>query len=146
MPFNTTVCNNLLNYFFGYSTTLPTYNALYIGLCSNDPEADGGTFTELSGSGYARVVIVQKNDRTYPNYMQDATERYITNKFEIHFKKATAAWPTAVGFGIFSAETGGTPIYYAKLDESVTVPLNGVALLDPYKLKIGFADADVSGE
>lgn len=141
MPFSTSYANSFLNYTFAKTTGLTAPNVVYIGLCTNDPEADGGTFTELSGNGYARVLISQKGE-TYPNVIGSASNRAITNTYQINWTKATAAWTTAKGFGLFSAATGGEPFFYGKLAADVTVPEGAVALFDPNALSISFLETD----
>lgn len=143
MPFSTTYANNLLNWAFGKSQGLTAHSKVYIGLSSNDPEADNGTFTELSGSGYSRVLISQYGE-TYPDVIGSASARSITNPKQINWTKATADWLNAKGFGLFTAEAGGSPYFYGKLDTEVEVPTGAVALFDPNTLKISFPTTDIS--
>lgn len=145
MPFSNTYVQNILNYLFAKTSTLTVPTAVYIGLSKNDPEADGGTFTELSGGGYTRVMVSQKGE-TYPDVMGSASGRSITNTKQINWTKATANWETANGFGLFTASSGGTPIYYGKLESPVTVELGAVALFDPNALKISISDTDEVSE
>lgn len=141
MPFSTTYANNILNYLFAKSSTLTAPDAVYIGLCSNDPVADNGNFVELSGSGYARVLLSQKGE-TYPNVIGSASNRAITNTYQINWTKATLDWATAKGFGLFSAASGGQPFFYGKLEEPVTCVAGAVALFDPQTFKISFPLTD----
>lgn len=143
MPFNTTYANNILSWALGKSGALTGHTQVWLGLCSNDPEADGGTFTELSGNGYGRVLINQYNE-TYPGLINSASNRSITNGKQIGFTKATGgAWADAKGYGLFTAQTGGTPFFYAKLKETVSTPEGAVFLFDPGELKIAFQTTDV---
>ncbi len=146
-PFNDTYANNFLNFMFAKTATLTAPSAIYIGLCENDPVADDGVFEELSGNGYARVLIAQKGE-TYPNVIGSASDRAITNQYQINWNKATLDWPSEdpdakiQGFGLFSALTGGTPFYYGKLEEPIRCVAGAVALFDPQTLKISFPDTD----
>lgn len=143
MPFSTTYANNILNWALGKSAAMSGHSKVFLGLCSNDPEADGGTFTELSGNGYSRVLLHQYNE-TYPGLIANAANRAITNGKQIGFTKATGgAWATAKGYGLFTAETGGTPFFYAKLKNPVDTPEGAVFLFDPGELKIDFQTTDV---
>ena len=145
MPFSVTQAAAILNFMFSKSgTALTPPSSIYMALSSNDPEADGGTFNELSGNNYARVLISQKNE-TYPDFIPATNTRTIQNTKQIVFNKATADWATARGFGLFTVETvgSGTPFYYAKLDNEVTVEAGAVALFDPNTLVISFATTDV---
>lgn len=143
MPFSTTYANNILNWAFGKSNGLAVHSKVFLGLCSNDPEASGGTFNELSGNGYGRVLLEQYGE-TYPSLMTTATDRGIRNGKQIGFTKATGgAWTTAQGYGLFTAETGGTPFFYAKLKTPVETPEGAVFLFDPSELRIEFQATDV---
>ena len=144
MPFSDSYANQILNYALAKTATLNAPTAVYIGLCTNDPEADGGTFNELSltgGYGYSRVMIVRR-DETYPNVIGTAANRAITNQYQINWTKATLDWPEAKGFGLFSAATGGSPFFYGKLEEPVTCVAGAVALFDPQTLRISFPATD----
>lgn len=145
MPFNDSYANDILNYAFAKTAKLTAPTSVYIGLCSNDPEADGGTFTELSGNGYSRVLISLK-DGTYPNVIGYASGRMIQNTKQINWTKATGDWGDANGFGLFSAGTDGTPFFYGKFEEPVSVSAGSVALFDPYAFKITFPEEDVAEE
>lgn len=143
MPFNTTYANNILNWALGKSSAMSAHSKVFLGLCSNDPEASNGTFTELSGNGYGRVLIHQYNSE-YPSLINSASSRAIANGKQIGFTKATGgAWATANGYGLFTAETGGSPFFYAKLKNPVDTPEGAVFLFDPGELKISFQTTDV---
>lgn len=157
MPFTTDICNGILKYYFGRGVIHKNYDNLYVALFKNDPETDPkGTYDELSGNGYERVHILNKDNKQYPDYLTDPDARTVYNKNEIHFKKATDVWEEAKGFGIFGVDVDeegnltedpqetANLIYYAKLDNPVNVPKDGVALFDPETLKISFAEEDVA--
>lgn len=153
MPFSDTYANNILNYLMAKTATLTAPATVYIGLCSNDPEADGGTFNELSGGGYARVMISQKGE-TYPDIISTATSRAITNAKQINWNKATLDWSRFKGFGLFSNPTGGSPFFYGKLELTeeeeaaggILCEAGAVALFDPQTLKITFPATDAAAE
>ena len=141
MPFNTTYANNILNFAFGKGSLSAPSN-VFMGLCSNDPEADNGTFNELSGNGYSRILI--STGSGYPNLIGSASNRMIQNTKQINWTKATGDWVTACGFGLFTSETGGTPYYYGSLAEPIAVSAGSVALFDPYSLKLTFPETDIA--
>lgn len=141
MPFSNNYSNDILNYLFSKTTSLTPPSKVYIALSSNDPEADGGTFTELSGNGYERVLISIKGE-TYPDVIGAASDRTITNAKQINWAKATADWTVAKGFGLFSTETGGTPFFYGKLENDLTVLEGAVALFEPSNFKIKISTED----
>lgn len=140
MPFSTTYANNILNWAFG-KKSLSSQDYIYIGLCSNDPEADSGTFTELSGGAYVRVLIFLYNEK-YPDVIGAASNREIKNVKQVNWPKATANWTQAKGFGLFTQETGGQPFFYGKFATPVTCESGAVMLFDPQSLKISFAATD----
>lgn len=115
MPFSATYAQQILNYTLGKVKTLTAPTYVYIGLCTNDPDADNGTFNELSGGGYARVMISQTGE-TYPALIGIASGRKISSVAQINWNKATSDWARVNGFGLFSAAAGGSPFFYGKLD------------------------------
>ena len=143
MPFSDSYANQILNYTLAKTATLNAPSAVYIGLCTNDPEATGGTFNELSGGGYTRILIAQRG-QDYPDVIGTAAGRAITNVKQVNWAKATLDWAEANGFGYFSTPTGGTPFFYGKLEEPVTCVAGAVALFDPQTLRIEFPENDVS--
>lgn len=145
MPFTDTYANQILNYTLAKVVSLNAPSAVYIGLCTNDPEADGGTINELSGGGYSRVMVSQK-DETYPDVIGTASARSITNPKQINWTKATLDWPEAHGFFLSSSPTVGETssiFFYGKLEEPVTCAAGAVALFDPNTLRISFPTTDV---
>ena len=146
MPFTTTYANNILNYLFAKVQTLNAPTAVYIGLCENDPEADSGAISELSGKGYSRVLIAQKGE-AYPNVIGSASDRTIKNTYQINWTKATGDWAEAKGFFLSSSPTVGETngiFFYGKLESPVTCVAGAVALFDPNALTISFPEADVA--
>lgn len=142
MPFSDSYANSILNCTFAKTAQLTAPSYVYIGLSSNDPEEDGGTFVELSGNGYSRVLISIK-DEAYPNVISTASLRKVLNSKQINWTKATGDWVDAKGFGLFSSETGGTPFFYGALSEPVSVLAGSVALFDPGSFSISFPAEDV---
>ena len=140
MPFSTPYANQILSYTLSKTMTLTAPEFVYLGLCSNDPEADNGTFTELSGGNYSRVLIVQRN-QSFPALIGSASNRKITNNGQITGNKATAQL-TAKGFGLFSAATGGTPFFYGKLAQEVVIPVDAVPLFEAGAFGLEFLATD----
>lgn len=147
MPFNTTTANNILDWAFG-KTELSRKNAVYIGLSSTNPEGEGGTFTELAYTNYARVLL---RSTTYnPEIISSADEREVSNTLQINWPK-TPDIVHVKGIGLFDSKTYGTPYWYAKVDMTteeesaggIQVPAGAVPLFDPGELKIYFTDTDI---
>lgn len=151
-PYDDSNSNSLLDWTFGRAK-LAEKSRVYIGLCTNDPVADGGVFTELTGSGYARVLIGLYGE-SYPGLINAASGRAILNGKQINYTKATADWPAVNGIGLFTTETGGTPYFYGKLELTeeqaaqggVVCPAGAVFLFDPQTLKVSFPASDVVAE
>lgn len=145
MPFCDTYANNILGWAFGKNNLTASHSKVYIGLSTNNPEETNGSFNELSGGGYHRVLIGLYNE-TYPDVIGKPVNRKINNLKQINWTKATADWATANGFGLFTAETGGTPYFYGKLKNPVSVESGMVALFDPESLEISFPATDIEVE
>lgn len=142
MPFSTSESNNILNWALGKTGALSAKSKVYIGLLTNDPEASGGTCTELSGDTYARVLISQYNE-DYPAVIGTASGRTIKNSAQINWTKAAATWPQVKGIALYTTPTGGSPFYYAKLKNALTVEAGAVALFEAGNLQISFSDTDI---
>ena len=156
MPFSTNYANKILNYTFSKTKELEAPNMVYIGLCTNDPEASGGTVNEISGGSYSRVLVSQR-DETYPNYFGSAFGRAITNDYQINWTKATKDWSRVKGFFLATSHTVGETtsiFFYGKLELTedqeaaggLLVEAGSVALFDPKTFKIEFPAADVAIE
>lgn len=103
--------------FTGGTPTRPT--AWYVGLFSVLPTADDGTGgTELTGAGgYARQSV------TFTRTSQTMNPTAV-----VTFGPATGSdWAEAVGFGIFSADTGGTLYAFKALTTPRTVQVGDSA-------------------
>lgn len=146
MPLTTACANAVLDWMLG-KDSLSDHSKVYIGLCSNDPEADGGTIVELSGGGYHRVLISQIKE-AYPDVIGKASDRMIQNTKQINWTKATANWLTAKGIILSTSSTVGETaaiFFYGKLEEPFpTTEAGAVALFDPNTLKISFPAVDTS--
>lgn len=107
--------NKFLNEWFNQAAfTFPT--TIYIGLFTANPNADGESFTEVSGGDYARQAVVC-NDTNFP----ETTDGVISNAVAVPFPQATASWGTVVGVGIFDASSAGNLLIFAELTNSRTV-------------------------
>lgn len=153
MPFSDTYATQFLNYAFGKISGLTSPSSVYIGLCSNDPEADNGAVTELSGKGYSRVLVAQKG-ASFPNTFGSASNREIKNAYQINWTKATEDWDRVKGFLLADAAAGGDIFFYGKLDLTeeeeaaggLLVEAGMVALFDPQSFQISFPATDSDAE
>jgi hypothetical protein len=135
MPFSTTETNAILKYELGLVNTPPTVkNAVYIGLLTNDPEADKGTCTEFTTTaavGYHRVRIAKYTDSD-SNKIALRKERVITNDEQINWTKAGNNWPEAKGIALYTTEVvgSGTAFYYSKIPTPFATEAGDVALFE----------------
>jgi hypothetical protein len=104
--FNDYTENLVLNYLFTTSSvTRPT--AWYVGLFTAAPSDTGGG-TEVSGSGYTRIVT--------GTISGSGTATTFTNASAIEFPLATGGnWGTIGWAAIFDASTGGNMLAWAPL-------------------------------
>ena len=141
------IANTLLNEFFARgdrSSLIPTSAACYIGMSTTVPTVnDSGIITNFtepaSVTGYRRARLgIQNNAATW---LMDAAENgSITNGSNfIFFDEATAGqggFGELKWFGLFSAETGGTPVLAGELTAAVTVPAGNVLIFRPNNLTV----------
>lgn len=144
MPFSTTDANAILNWMMGGSS-LSAKPDIYIGLLTNDPEADNGECKEITPGfdTYERVLISTGSPNDFPYLMEAADARSIKNKAQINWTKAKAQWPKVYGIALYTAKTGGSAFYYAKVPNPFTVDAGEVALFEKGSFKISMTNTDV---
>jgi hypothetical protein len=113
--------NQVLDLLFGAQAYVPP-GTWYVGLYTAMPNDDGTGGTECSGGGYARVAVTN-NLANWPA----ASGGTKANANTIQFPTATLGWGTVVGFGLFTASSGGTP----QLADELTTPRPVLAGDDP---------------
>ena len=87
----------------------------YIGLYTTLPADDASGGVEVSGGSYARQSV------TASSGFNAASGGAVTNASAIDFGTASASWGTIVGFGLFTAVSGGTLKYFGSLSANKTV-------------------------
>lgn len=101
----------------------------YIGLSTTTPTTSGGNVTEpSSSSGYRRAKLTS---------MGTASDAQIQNTDIIYMGESLSDWGTITHFCIFTQETGGTPIFYGQLTNSVNVPTGYVPIFRANAIKVG---------
>ena len=143
----TSVSNSLLNSFFARGETnnaIPTSGQCYLGMSTTTPTISSngtiGNFTEPAAStGYKRSRLgIKGNTATY--IMDAAANGEIKNGTNfIFFDEATAGgegFGTLTHFGLFSSESGGSPILVGALTTPVTVAAGNVLIFRPDNLKV----------
>lgn len=109
----------------------------YLGLLTSTGLSISGTYTELSGSGYARVAVA--NDKAQWTTANIAAPTSITNVNVISFPESLADWTgTAVYLGFFDASTPSTGNlwFFDALSTSVTVVVNTTVYFNPGGINI----------
>lgn len=89
---------------------------VYIALFTVLPADDGTGGTEVSGTGYARVAVVN-NTTNWPV----TTTGTKSNGVTFSFPSPGGAWGTVVGFGIYDAAAAGNLLYYGALSAPKTI-------------------------
>lgn len=121
------------------STT--TYH--YIGLSTTTPNGDGSNFTEpvipadaVDDDGN-KITVNEYQRVSLSGVMGSAANAIIKNNAIIFFNEAEHyGWGTITHFGIFTARTGGTPIFWGEVPET-TIPKNYIPIFRAGKLQIG---------
>jgi len=99
---------DILNKEFNGTNYTPTAT-WYVGL--------RGAGTELTGGSYARVSVTANST----NFPVISGTNIIVNGTAITFPQATADWSQADEVALYTASSGGSPIYTGALDSPVTV-------------------------
>lgn len=141
------IANTLLNEFFARgdrSSLIPTSGACYIGMSTTVPTVnDSGIITNFtepaSVTGYRRARLgLYNNENTW--LMDAAKKGSITNGSNfIFFDEATVGqggFGELKWFGLFSAQTEGSPILAGELTTPVTVPAGNVLIFRPKNLTV----------
>lgn len=141
------IANTLLNEFFARgdkSSLIPTSTACYIGMSTTVPTVnDSGIITNFtepaSVTGYRRARLgLYNNENTW--LMDAAKKGSITNGSNfIFFDEATVGqggFGELKWFGLFSAQTEGSPILAGELTTAVTVPDGNVLIFRPNNLTV----------
>lgn len=131
--FTDTAENALVDWFRGDTITLPS--EWWVGLVS---VASDGSFTELSGAGYARQPVSRLlaawagTQGAGTTLASSGTSHTTSNNATIDFGTAGAAWGTAEAAMLFTEETGGDAWMWAALASPQVID-NG----DPVSLLAG---------
>lgn len=128
--------NAILNELTGKTNTL-NFNDVYLGLCTS--VSMDGTYTELAGNGYSRVLLGNYSIAQL-QYFGTPTNGSISNTKEIQFPMATGNWST-VGYGVmFNAATGGSALAFGTISGSLTVSMNEIGRIGPGAFNIYFSN------
>lgn len=101
----------------------------HMSLWNGNPESAGA---ELSGDNYARVPIVFSGPSE-----QESGQLLATNTSAVTFNRPSTAWGTWSWSAIYSAASGGQPVYILRLPEPITVKRNYMPIYDVGGLQVG---------
>ena len=109
----------------------------YLALSTTAPNSDGTNVTEPSGNGYQRISmrsniissLGQNFDYDHPAYDAQNDKYSFTNIVDVYFYEATGSWGTIGYFAIYTSQTGGTPIAYGSLANSISPVINSVPVI-----------------
>ena len=104
---------------FGLAAYPGTNAMVSVGLSTTAPN-EGGTVTELSGSGYARVAVPAGT-------WASTGVGTMKNSAAVTFPAASGDWGTVSHFHAWTATTGGTMIMFGSLGTNQNVPSGGTA-------------------
>lgn len=112
MPYTNAEANAIIAHKFGGSA-LSQATSWWIALFTTLPGADGTGGVEVSDANYSRQDVA--------SWTLDTANRRATNGTAESFGTAAGAVATIVGFGIMSAETGGTVREYGSFTNPQSV-------------------------
>ena len=116
----------LLNIFRGISIAGITP---YFSLWSGSPEAAG---SELAGDNYARAAL------TFAAPAEQASGQLLmSNALTVTFNRPSTPWGVWNYSAIYSADTGGEPVYLQQLTEDITIKKGYMPTIDVGALKVG---------
>lgn len=133
MPFTEYLDQKLLALAFGdVSWTPPT--SIYLALSTSQPTIAIGTsgtpysFTEVTGSGYARVASSNNTTGWAPVATEPVSAYEVQNGVTLAFPIATGPWASGASipyFGLFDAATAGNLLAFGTLNPAETVAAAG---------------------
>jgi hypothetical protein len=126
MGFTQALDNEILDHLLSRAAMTLNPTTFYIGLSTSLPTNVGGNFVEPVGNGYARKGPLNNDATMWPA----ASAGSKSNGSLVVFDQATGSWGTVGWFGIFSALSGGVPIFWGPLTSTKT-PASGDTLKFP---------------
>jgi hypothetical protein len=125
MPWTTYLANIALNLALKGTAYPSKPTNLYFGLLTSMPTSAGGG-TEVSGSGYARVLqtatAAAANFEMTLGANDSATAgNHLFNAKVIQWNRPLASWGSVVAFGIYDAISGGNLLMYEPLPTGVAI-------------------------
>lgn len=110
-----TIENAVLNHLLG-TTEYVFVGQVYLGLYTVSP-GEGASGTEVTGGAYARRAID----------FNAASGGSASQSVLIDFPQATASWGTIVAWGVLSALTSGTLLYWGDITPNKAITTGDIA-------------------
>ena len=90
------------------------------------------TGSELAGDNYARVAL------TFSAPSEQASgQMLVQNSLAVSFNRPSTPWGVWTYSAIYSAATGGEPVYLQELTEAITIKKGYMPTIDVGALKVG---------
>lgn len=133
--------NSLIDFLFrGQAYTPPT--TIYVALFNNSP-VDSSPGSEVSGNAYARAPLACNTTNwaatntigstTSPSSGNTGTT---SNNAVITFATPTGSWDTISHFGLFTAASGGTMLFWGALSASKLIQTGDAVTIQAGQLQI----------
>ena len=101
----------------------------HFSLWNGSPEETG---SELAGDNYARVAL------TFSAPSEQASgQMLVQNSLAVSFNRPSTPWGVWTYSAIYSAATGGEPVYLQELTEAITIKKGYMPTIDVGALKVG---------
>ncbi len=151
MPASDLFANNLLNRWLRNTAYPSKPTTIFFGLLTSAPTSSVGTGAvevSSSGTGYSRVGIAVNNNTNFVVGTgaggNGIDTNRITNAVEIVWNRSLAAWGTVTHVAIFSAVTGGTPLFWFEVPGGAVSITSAVRFrFEANRLDIGFDSANI---
>lgn len=133
--------NSLIDFLFrGQAYTPPT--TIYVALFTSSP-ADTGPGSEVSGNAYSRASLAcsttnwaatnATGSTTSPSSGSSGTT---SNNIVITFTTPTGSWGTITHFGLYTAASGGTLLFWGPLSASKLIQTGDAVTIQTGQLQI----------
>ncbi len=127
--FTPAIANKLLDHIMNTTKWEDAFFSSFFGLLLAEPS--GGTYQEVTGSGYARA---ETNFYLATGRPDNSTK----NNADVSFPPATGYWGKVTHVGMFDAATGGRLGWYGVLPQPITVGMNDKLIIRKDMLTIRF--------
>jgi hypothetical protein len=131
MAMTNSLANMILDHIVGRRASIDVGSDFYcaLGTSATAPIPAGTGFTEVSGNGYARVLIGARG-QTATLKVTAASAGASANDVQIHFPKATGVWGVVRYFGIYGSAVSTTLLAYGTLTADIEPDTPDVPIIE----------------